>query len=118
MEPQALFKGLLAVLILWAVISIILEEIFLALFDWKVYKNYLNGRGLKFPIKVGIILIFVNTYPSMDIFEKLLSVVDSKIATSAISHLATALLLSGGSSTVYSVANKLREARKNLAEKQ
>lgn len=114
LELNAIFKGLGAVLLLWVVLAIILEQVFHALFEWKVYKNYLDGKGLKFPIKVVVILILVNTYSEIDVFQKLLLVINGAAQASAISYSATALLLSGGSSTVFKVISRLREAKGKL----
>ena len=50
MDLQAVYKELGAVLAFWVVIPIILEQCFLALFEWKIFKKFLDGKGLKFPI--------------------------------------------------------------------
>ena len=110
------FQSILTVMIIWVFLSIVLEEVFNTLFEWKIYRNHVDGKGLKFPIKMAILLFLVNTYPGMDIFHKLLKAMGLEGTSGAISYSITALLLSGGSSTAFKVLKRMREAKKKLEE--
>ena len=57
------------------------------------------------------ILLLLNAYPAIDIFQKFLLVIEKGAESGAMSYFVTALLLTGGSSTVFKVFEKLREAK-------
>ena len=100
----------------WIFLSIVLEEIFDALFDWKVYKRLFDGKGLKFPIKFLLIMCMLFAYPKTDIFRNLLDAMKLNGESGMISYTATALLLSGGSATAYKVLRKFKKAKEELKD--
>ena len=102
-----------AAILLWVLVALIIEEVAKALFDWKPYKDNLGGKGFKTPIifVVSILICFVF---DVDVFLALVGSVGVKAETNWLSCGITALLLTGGSGTVFRFLNRLREARKKI----
>lgn len=87
---------------------------FKPVFDWKLYRENLGGKGLKTPIVfIGSVLIV--SYFNVDIFTALIGSVGVQGESNWVSKGVSALLLTGGSGTVYRVLNRLREAKKQIA---
>ena len=103
-----------AALILWLVTAVVIEEAGNALFGWKQYKERLGGRGLKTPI-IFVVSYLLCYYFGIDIFLALIAPVGIVGTSNWISVGVSALLLTGGSGSVFKVLNRIREARKELA---
>ena len=103
-----------AALILWLVTAVVIEEAGNALFGWKQYKERLGGRGLKTPI-IFVVSYLLCYYFGIDIFLALIAPVGIVGTSNWISVGVSALLLTGGSGSVFKFLNRIREARKELA---
>ena len=106
-------KQLGAAMMLWVLVALIIEELAKALFDWKLYKDNLGEKGFKTPILfvVSALICFIF---GIDIFMALVDSVGIKAETNWLSCGITALLLTGGSGTVFRFLNRLREAKKKI----
>ena len=104
--------GLVAVA--WLAIAVVIEEAFNTLFNWKHFKKF-NNLGLKTPIIFGTSWALCELY-KVDIFQAILASISITIETGFISCLITALLLTGGSGTVFRVFNRIREGQSKLSE--
>ncbi|MYB33426.1 MAG: hypothetical protein F4Y20_13210 [Acidobacteria bacterium] len=95
----------------WAILSIILEEAFGTLFNWRFYRNRWDGKGLKVPIVfVGALALCISY--GIDLLYEFLQI--SGIAGSNerhfIGYVVSAAFLCGGSSTVFRVVERVRKA--------
>ena len=102
-----------AALILWVLVALIIEEIARALFEWKPYKDNLGGKGFKTPILfvVSALICFIF---GVDVFLAHVGSVSVESGSNWLSCGITALLLTGGSGTVFRFLNRLREAKKKI----
>ena len=102
-----------AAMSLWILVALIIEELAKALFDWKLYKDNLGGKGFKTPILFVISALICFIF-GIDIFLALVEPLGIKAETNWLSCGITALLLTGGSGTVFRLLNRLREAKKKI----
>ena len=100
---------------LWILVAIAIEEAGNGLFNWKHFKDAIGGKGLKTPI-IFIASVLVCSYFNTDIFLALIESVGIAGQSNWVSIGLSALLLTGGSGTAFRVLNRVREARKKLAE--
>ena len=100
-------------LLLWLVAAIVIEEAANALFGWKLYKENLSGKGFKTPI-IFIVSYLICSYFDIDIFLALITPIGVGGESNWISIGVSALLLTGGSGTVFKFANRIREAKREL----
>ena len=116
MSLQALdVEKLGAAFVLWILVAIAIEEAGNGLFNWKLFKDNLGGKGLKTPI-IFVVSVLVCAYFKTDIFLALIGSVGITGESNWLSIGMSALLLTGGSGTVFRTMNRIREARKKLAE--
>ena len=102
-----------AAFLLWIVVAVIIEEAGNTLFNWKLFKDNLGGRGLKTPI-IFVISILICSYFKIDILLALIGSVGVHSTSNWISYGVSALLLTGGSATAFRTLNRIREARKKV----
>ncbi|WEZ85491.1 hypothetical protein P6U16_25830 (plasmid) [Rhizobium sp. 32-5/1] len=98
---------LLALLLGLFIVAVILEQALTALFQWRVFRRYFDGKALKFPVMFLVALAVVNIF-GYDVFESTM-----KLATGATTPIPTdhkwtsytlsALVLAGGSAGVYNL---------------
>ena len=103
--------GLVAVA--WLAIAVVIEEAFNTLFNWKYFKNRFNNIGLKTPIIFITSLVLCEFY-KVDIFQAIMAPIGISIETGFFSCMITALLLTGGSGTVFRVFNRIREGQSEI----
>ena len=103
--------GLVAVA--WLAIAVVIEEALNTLFNWKHFKKRFNHIGLKTPIIFGMSLALCEFY-KVDIFQAFLAPIGISIETGFFSCMITALLLTGGSGTVFRVFNRIREGQSKI----
>lgn len=101
--------------ILWVFVAVIMEESGNSIFNWKIYKENLGGKGLKTPIMIAL-AVFICASFDVDIFREVLGAVGIAGDSNWISLGISALLLSGGSGTAFRVLERLRQAGKKAAE--
>ena len=108
------WDNLIAAIFLWFVTSLIIEEASKAVFDWKIFKDNFAGKGLKTPI-VFVESVLVCVYFKIDILLALLGAVGITGQSNWVSTGVSALLLTGGSSSVFRMLNRLREAKTQIS---
>lgn len=101
--------------LLWIVLAIIIEEAGNTIFNWKPYREHLGGRGFKTPI-IFVVSALIGYYFGADVFLALIDSVGVAGESNWLSIIVSALLLTGGSGTAYRALNRLREARKKVAD--
>ena len=100
---------------LWILVAIAIEEAGNGLFNWKLFKDNLGGKGLKTPI-IFVASALVCAYFKTDVFLALIGSVGIAGESNWLSIGMSALLLTGGSGTVFRTMNRIREARNKIAE--
>lgn len=98
--------GLASVLFVFLAISVVFEAAMSALFDWRIYIRYFEGRGVKTPILVGVALLVCFHY-DLDILHNVLEGLGRSEQKQQIGMIITAFLISGGSSAVFQVYSNL-----------
>lgn len=94
------------ILFVFLAVAVIFEAAMSALFDWRIYIRYLQGRGFKTPILVGVALLVCFNY-DLDILSRVLGALDQSAPAQGIGKLVTAFLISGGSSAVFRIYSNL-----------
>jgi hypothetical protein len=102
-EPRT---GLASVLFLVLAVAVVFESAMSAIFDWRIYLRYLQGRGFKTPILVGTALWVCVAY-EIDVLNRILAALGRQEQSHAVGTVLTALLVSGGSSAVFRVYARL-----------
>ncbi len=100
---------------LWIMVAIAIEEAGNGLFNWKHFKDNLGGKGLKTPI-IFVVSVLVCAYFKTDIFLALIGSVGIDSESNWLSIGMSALLLTGGSGTVFRTINRIREAQENVTD--
>lgn len=98
---------LLALLVGLFIVAVILEQALTALFQWRVFRRYFDGKALKFPVMFLIALAVVNVF-GYDVFASAMKLVSSGTTPLPSDHgwtsyALSALVLAGGSAGVYSL---------------
>lgn len=116
--------GIGSVLLLFLAVAVVFEAAMSAIFDWRVFIRYFEGRGVKTPILV-VTALFVTYQYDLDVLNQILEALDQNGSQETVGKFITALLISGGSSAVYRVysnlgirspAERKRKARKEREE--
>jgi len=105
----AQLEGVVVVLVYLAVFSIIFEIAVTPLFGWRLYKQYLGGKGWKMPIITALAFVVFWGY-EMDIIYAMLNAmgVEGSIEKSIGGQALTALLIAGGSKNVHQILNRMK----------
>ncbi len=113
--------GLADALFAFLAIAIVFEAAMSALFDWRIFIRYFEGRGVKTPILVGVALLVTFHY-ELDVLSTILKALDQAQSETQIGKIITAFLISGGSSAVFQVYSNLGlrdpTSRKQKAEQE
>jgi len=101
---QQLFDILIVILVL----SVVFELALTPIFKWSIFIKYLKDYGARTPIAVGLALVTFWAF-DLDIFRDLMNAmtVGEDVPTTFWGKLLTALLIAGGSATVYEIFNRL-----------
>lgn len=116
-------KNLANVLFVFIAIAVVFEAAMSAIFDWRVFIRYFEGRGVKTPVLVGVALLVTFTY-DLDVLHQILQALSRDSDPTDPGKLITAFLISGGSSAVFQVYSNLgirnpaERARKAEAERE
>lgn len=111
-------QSILELLGMYLILAIIFEEGFALLFKWRYFIKWIDAKGLKIPIMIGLSWWVFASY-KLDIVSGILKKfaaagtisIDVKSAGNAGIFL-TAVLLAGGSATVYAIIDKYFDFRK------
>jgi hypothetical protein len=110
------------ILLLVLALSIAFELALTTIFNWRIFKEHLDKRGFKTPIAVGIALAAFWQY-DIDIFRDIFNslMMGNQVEGSFWGKVLSALLIAGGSSTVYELLTRFglreeAEAREKTVE--
>lgn len=119
-EDPALIGKTIRLLFAMLIIAVILESAFAVLFNWRVFLEFFDGRGIRTLVMFLAAYLVVVRF-DMDFVADLLKIYLLPVTSSIETRLLTALVLAGGSASVNAlmVALNLRENRKveDLAQK-
>jgi len=116
MDIQSINLGQIGlVAFVWLLVAIVIEEASNTLFKWKFFKIYFDGKGLKTPI-IFIVAGILCLYYDIDIFQALMKSIGITVDSGIITCVLTALLLTGGSGTVFRTFNRIREGKDQLTQ--
>lgn len=88
------------------VVAVILETALSTLFNWRVYREFFNGRAVKTLVMVAFGYAVVTQF-GYDIVGIILAKVGAPGAPGPLSHILSALVLAGGSATAYQLFKAL-----------
>lgn len=101
---QAELDGIWRVLVVFFLLSVVIESALTPLFNWRVFLAWSLNKGIRTPITVLFAVLIVRGY-GLDIFRDILQAVGESVGPCIGGQVLTALLLAGGSSGV----NKLMQ---------
>lgn len=104
---QAELEGVWRVLVVFLILSAVIESALTPLFNWRQFTKYFLNKGLRIPITVLFAVLVVRGY-GLDIFRDILAALGESVQPCLGGQVLTALLLAGGSSGV----NKLLQTWK------
>lgn len=100
MELAAAISGLF-------VVATVMEAALATLFNWRLYREFFNGRAVKTLVMIGFGYAIVRTF-EYDIFSKIIDLVHAKgDADPRLSQFLSALVLAGGSAAVFELFKAL-----------
>jgi hypothetical protein len=106
------------ILIKFLVLSVIFESALTPIFNWRIFLEYFDEKGLKTPITVILALLTFWVY-DLDIFREVLVSFGLPDKSGFVGKVITALLIAGGSNGVLTIFDKLHirdlKARKTKA---
>ena len=82
------------------VTATILESALTTIFQWRLYREFVNGRGAKTLVTIIVSFLIVRGF-DYDIFAKVLSDAGAAATSTPTSQAISALVLSGGSAAIY-----------------
>lgn len=106
-KPDDLIIRLATDLVGLFVVATLVETALNTIFNWRVYREFLNGRAVKTLVMIVVGLAVVKGF-DYDIVDKIVSVAsDNPRASGGLSQLLSALVIAGGSATVYQLFKAL-----------
>jgi len=96
------YESVIAALVTLAIVSIVLERALSVLFQWRWWKRYCNGIGLKTVVAFALSWAICTRY-GFDVFAMMFG---KQAGTGG--YLVTAMFVSGGSKLVLSVISQIR----------
>ncbi len=89
------------------VVATLVETALNTVFNWRVYREFLDGRAVKTLVMIAVGLAVVLGF-AYDIVDKIVSIASGNPrASSALSQFLSALVIAGGSATVYQLFRAL-----------
>lgn len=82
------------------VVAAVLESALTTIFQWRLYREFFNGRAVKTLVMIGVSLAVVRGF-NYDVFAKVMGDAGGLGATSRTSQVLSALVLAGGSAAIY-----------------
>lgn len=108
--PKPLASGMAdrvaGVLVVFFVLSVVFEVATSAIFNWRVFMVYLEGKGWKTPVTIALALVVFRSY-DLDIVRDLLVALGYNAPFSLGGQVLTSLLIAGGSDGVFRIFTKL-----------
>ncbi len=106
-SPERDRTAIAEVLFLFLVLSLVFESAMSAIFDWRLYIRYFEGRGVKTPLLVTIAFLVCMEY-NLDIVHDLLAALgETGGSETTAGQFFTALLIAGGSGGVFRIFSHL-----------
>lgn len=88
------------------VVATVMETALTSIFNWRLYQEFFNGRAVKTLVMFGFGWAVVTTF-DYDVFHRILASLGTKGAEGALSTTLSALVLSGGSTTIHQLFKAL-----------
>ena len=105
-----------SILAVFLVISLVFETALSPLFNWRVFAQHFEGRGVKTPITIVAAVVLLWSY-DIDIFQQLvasfrvpandLSAPMAAVESSVFGRVMTGFLVAGGSGAIFNIFAKL-----------
>lgn len=99
------------ILAVFLVISLVFETALSALFNWRLFAQYCEGRGVKTPVTIVAAVVLLWSY-DIDIFQQLVAAFQetagsSDVNSSFFGRVMTGFLVAGGSGAIFNIFAKL-----------
>ena len=103
------------ILAVFLVISLVFETALSPLFNWRVFAQYCEGRGVKTPVTILAAVVLLWSY-DIDIFQQLVTAFQntaqsalesSEVTSSFFGRVITGFLVAGGSGAIFNIFSKL-----------
>ena len=107
---QLVMERVASAFVLMFIVALVVERSLAALFDYRLYKTHLNGKGLKLPITLGICIAICYGYP----FDAMGLIFGKTITT--LGQLITAGFLAGGSKKIAETFGDLKRSVVHIQE--
>lgn len=95
------------VLFLFLVLSLVFESAMSAIFDWRVFIRYFEGRGVKTPLLVAIAFLMCVQYDLDIVHDLLVALGETGTGATTAGQFFTALLIAGGSGGIFRIFSRL-----------
>ena len=82
------------------VVATIMESALSTIFEWRLYKEFFNGRAVKTLVMIGFGFAVVSAF-NYDVFQRVISLAGGSGGDGPLSRILSALVLAGGSAAVY-----------------
>uniref|UniRef100_I2PZD6 Uncharacterized protein n=1 Tax=Desulfovibrio sp. U5L TaxID=596152 RepID=I2PZD6_9BACT len=88
------------------VVATIMESALATLFNWRLYREFFNGRAVKTLVMIGFGYSIVNAF-QYDIVARIIGIAGGNAASNICSGILSALVLAGGSAAVFELFKRL-----------
>lgn len=104
--PAPLATRLMSELVGLLVVATVMESALSTLFNWRLYREFFNGRSVKTMVMIGFGYAVVETF-DYDIFQRIVTFAGGRGETGFWSNILSALVLAGGSAAVFELLKAL-----------
>jgi N-acetylmuramoyl-L-alanine amidase len=97
-----------SVLLVFVVLSVVLESAMSTLFNWRWFLARFDEKGFKTPFLIAVALVLLTLYPTLDLLHRLLVALgEASEGPTWFGRILTALVLGGGNDAVYRLWTRL-----------
>jgi hypothetical protein len=104
--PEVLTSRLLPELAGLFVVATVMESALTTLFNWRLYREFFNGRAVKTLVMIGVGYSIVNAF-QYDVVARIIGFAGGKAEPTISSGILSALVLAGGSAAVFELFKRL-----------
>lgn len=104
--PAPLADRLISELVGLLLVATIMESALSTLFNWRLYREFFNGRSVKTVVMIGFGFAVVKTF-EYDIFQRIVTFAGGRGETGFWSSILSALVLAGGSAAIFELFKAL-----------
>ena len=115
-ELQVNLQHVADVILVLAVIAVAFEVALTPIFQWRIFARYLDGKGWKTPITVGLAVLLLYSY-DIDLFREIIASLGKETESSLLGRGITGLLVAGGSDAVFSLFTKMKLRQPDLLKR-